>query len=118
MEWMQRYRELGGVLLVGTDMQFGGIMLHRELKNLEALGMSKLEVIAAATGGSAKALGLDGQFGMAREGLRADLVILNRDPTNDLDALRDVLCVVKDGEVVWGEENLAAFSDQANEKLC
>ncbi len=57
MEWMQRYRALGGILLAGTDMQFGGIMLHRELKNLEALGMSRLEVIAAATGLAPKRFG-------------------------------------------------------------
>jgi hypothetical protein len=107
MEWMQRYHALGGVLLAGTDMQFGGIMLHRELKNLEALGMSRLEVIAAATGGCAKALRLDTELGLAREGLRADLVILNGDPTKNLDRLRDILCVIKDGAVVWGEDYFA-----------
>ena len=109
IEWMQRYRALGGVLLAGTDMQFGGIMLHHELKNLEALGMSGLEVVAAATGGCAKALGLDTEFGTVREGLRADLVILNRDPSEDVGALRDVACVIRDGAVVWGEENLTAL---------
>ena len=35
MEWMQQFHALGG-LLVGTDMQFGGIMLHRELGNLNS----------------------------------------------------------------------------------
>ena len=59
---MQRFRDLGGGLLAGTDMQFGGIMLHRELRNLETLGMSPLEVIAAATGGCAKAFGLDDEL--------------------------------------------------------
>jgi hypothetical protein len=101
MEWMQRYRAMGGVLLVGTDMYFGGIMLHRELRNLEALGMSKLEVITAATGGCARALGADLEFGSVRKGLRADLVILNRDPLKDLGALRDIDCVMKDGAAVW-----------------
>jgi imidazolonepropionase-like amidohydrolase len=109
MEWMRRYRDLGGVLLAGTDMQFGGIMLHRELQNLEALGMSRLEVISAATGGCAKALRLDAEFGMVREGLRADIVILNRDPTKDLSALRDIACVIKDGAIEWRDENFAAL---------
>ena len=68
MEWMRRFRELGGVLLAGTDMQFGGIMLHRELRNLEALGMSRLEVIAAATGGCARALRMETKLGMVRDG--------------------------------------------------
>jgi imidazolonepropionase-like amidohydrolase len=75
-------------------------MLHRELKNLEALGLSRLEVITAATGIAAKALGLQDRCGMIRSGLLGDLVILNRDPLKDLSALRDICCVLKDGDVV------------------
>ena len=66
-------------------MQFGGIMLHRELQNLEALGLSRLEVITTATGTGAKALGLEMQMrNDSRQVCRADLVILNRDPLEDL----------------------------------
>jgi hypothetical protein len=100
LEWMQRFRALGGTLLAGTDMQFGGIMLHRELHNLESVGLSRLEVIAAATSKNADALGLGGICGMLREGLRADLLILNGDPLTDLSALRDIDSVIKAGEIV------------------
>lgn len=109
MEWMQRYHEMGGVLLAGTDMHFGGIMLHRELQNLEALGLSRLEVITAATGIAAKALGLQDRCGTIRPGLHGDLVILNRDPLEDLSALRDICCVLKDGEVVR-DSDIAALA--------
>ena len=101
IEWMQRFRELGGVLLAGTDMQFGGIMFHRELRNLEAIGMSRLEVITAATGDCARALHLDNKLGMVRDRLQADLVVLNSDPLKNLAALRDIARVFKEGEVVW-----------------
>lgn len=100
LEWMQRFRSLGGTILAGTDMQFGGIMLHRELHNLESVGLSRLEVIAAATSKNAGALGLGGICGMLREGLRADLLILNGDPLTDLSALRDIDTVIKAGEIV------------------
>lgn len=103
MEWMGRFRALGGVLLAGTDMQFGGIMLHRELANLEALGMSRMEVIATATGICAQALRMNERLGTLREGLLADLVVLNRDPLADLGALRDIACVIKDGAVMWSD---------------
>ena len=102
MEWLRRFQALGGVLLAGTDMQFGGIMLHRELRNLEALGLSPMAVIAAATGGCARALHLEAKLGTIREGLLADLVVLNRDPSNDLGALRDIAFVLKDGKIAWG----------------
>jgi imidazolonepropionase-like amidohydrolase len=100
MEWMHRFRSFGGQLLAGTDMQFGGIMLHRELANLEALGMSPFQVITAATGACAKALRLDDEIGIVKGGLRADLVVLERSPLHDLAALRAINRVLKNGVVV------------------
>jgi enamidase len=100
-EWMRRFRALGGILLAGTDMQFGGIMLHRELSNLQGLGMAPLEVIATATGVCGRVLGLP--QGLVREGRPADLVILNQNPADDLSALRDIACVLKNGTAVWGD---------------
>jgi hypothetical protein len=102
MEWMQRFRSLGGQLLAGTDMQFGGIMLHRELANLEALGMSPLQVITAATGACAKALRLDHEIGFVKPGLKADLVVLERSPLQDLAALRAIDRVLKNGAIING----------------
>jgi imidazolonepropionase-like amidohydrolase len=102
MEWMQRFRGLGGQLLAGTDMQFGGIMLHRELANLQALGMSPLEVITTATGVCAKAFGLDHSIGLVKRGLKADLVVLERSPLKDLGALRAIDRVLKDGAIMNG----------------
>lgn len=96
MEWMRRFRTMGGQLLVGTDTQFSGIMLHRELANIAALGASPLEVIAMASGGNARAMGLD-ELGTIEAGKRADIVVLNRDPLADLGALRDIETVFRDG---------------------
>jgi adenine deaminase len=92
-------------------MQFGGIMLHRELKNLERIGMSRLEVISAATGECARALHVDSKLGLVRENRVADLLVLNRDPLQDLSALRDIACVIKDGVVVWSDHR-AEFAQE------
>jgi hypothetical protein len=101
LEWLRCFREMGGVLLAGTDMQFGGIMLHHELRNLESIGMSRLEVITSATGGCAKALHVEKNFGKLHNGQSADLVVLNSDPLLDLTALRDINCVYRSGKVMW-----------------
>ena len=100
MEWMRRFRAMGGQLLVGTDTQFSGIMLHRELANIAALGASPLDAITMASGGNARAMRLD-DLGTIAAGKRADLVVLGRDPLADLGALRDVDTVIKDGAVLW-----------------
>lgn len=100
MEWMRRFRAMGGQLLVGTDTQFSGIMLHRELANIAALGASPLEAIAMASGSNARAMGL-GELGTVEAGKRADIIVLNRDPLADLGALRDIETVFSDGVVLW-----------------
>jgi imidazolonepropionase-like amidohydrolase len=101
MEWMRRFRSGGGTLVFGTDMQFGGIMLHRELRNAVSLGMTPLEVIAAATGGAARAMRLQDEIGTISVGKSADFVVLNRDPSEDLSALRDIHSVFRGGRLMW-----------------
>ena len=54
LEWIRRFREAGGRLVVGTDMQYGGIAIHRELGILREVGLSPVEAIAAATGEAAR----------------------------------------------------------------
>lgn len=100
IEWMRRFHQMGGTLVVGADMQFGGIMVHRELRNLEAAGLSPLEVISAATRMSADELGMGDSLGTIEPGKLADLLVLNRDPLRDLGALRDIVHVIKGGQIV------------------
>jgi len=100
IEWMRRFHELGGRLIVGADMQFGGIMVHKELQNLRAAGLSPLEVIRAATRDTAEELGLGDHLGTVEAGKLADLLVLNRDPLQDLGAMRDIASVLKAGEIV------------------
>jgi hypothetical protein len=96
-EWVRRFHTLGGIVLPGTDMQYGGIQLHRELINLEACGLSKREVIAAATGRAAQAAGVSGTLGFIEQGKTADFLVLGSDPLDDLANLRDIELVVQNG---------------------
>jgi imidazolonepropionase-like amidohydrolase len=69
-----------------------------------ALGMaaSVPEAIRAATLVPATALGLDDEIGAVTSGRRADLVVLDGDPTTDLGALSRIRRVLRDGQVVVG----------------
>ena len=99
-EWMRRFHKAGGRLVVGGDMQFGGIAIHTELRNLEQAGLTPLEVLTAATGESADELGKADDLGTVQTGKLADLVLLSRDPLQDLGATRDIKAVIKGGVVV------------------
>lgn len=59
----------------------------RELKALYENGMTVLEAIKAATKTAAEALGLEQRIGTIEAGKNADLLILKKDPSSDINVL-------------------------------
>jgi imidazolonepropionase-like amidohydrolase len=60
-------------------------------------GMSPIAAIAAMTGVAADILGLGDEIGSLRPSLRADLLVVEGDPSADLAAIRRVRAVWRDG---------------------
>lgn len=81
----------GAGLLVGSDAGIEvvdpGASLHDELEEFVAAGIPPLEALRMATAGAAEFLGQVGEFGVIAPGARADLLLLDRDPLEDLGAL-------------------------------
>ncbi|MBF8191825.1 amidohydrolase family protein [Nonomuraea sp. K274] len=93
-------RDAGIRIAVGTDSMHG--LFGFELEWLVKHGWTPLEVLVAATSNGAALLGVD-DLGVLREGARADLVVLDGDPLEDITAVYDVTAVYKDGaEIVQG----------------
>jgi imidazolonepropionase-like amidohydrolase len=94
----------GGVtLLAGSDCPRPwvrpGTSLHRELQLLQAAGLEAGAALAAATGRCAAALGLGDEAGAVRPGRRADLLLLEADPTADLENTTSVRWRMVRGEI-------------------
>jgi imidazolonepropionase-like amidohydrolase len=88
-------------LLVGTGAMAGGAApgtsVSDELGLLVALGFSPYEALRAATVEPARFAGLAGKLGTVVPGARADLLLLARNPLEDVTAVRRPLGVVLRG---------------------
>ena len=76
-----------------------GISLHTELQLLTRVGLDPREALAAATTNPARTFGFEG-IGVIEPSGRADILILDADPTRDLEALRNPHLVVSAGRLV------------------
>jgi imidazolonepropionase-like amidohydrolase len=96
-------RDAGVTLAMGFDSGPPGANALELVRMVEG-GLSALEAIAAATRGSARALGLEG-VGLLEPGYAADLVVVDGDPLRDVRVLLEpgrMWLVVKDGRPVAG----------------
>lgn len=85
-------------ILAGTDAgnpgTAPGASLHGELEYLVEAGLTPQQALVAATSAPATAFHLADR-GRIAPGLRADLLLVNGDPTADIKATRDILAIWK-----------------------
>ena len=96
---LRRLVEAGAVVATGTDLSFGPDY-HRELELLQDGGVAPMDIIVAATQGSAAFLGKEKEMGAIRIGYLGDLLLVEEDPTKDIRNLQKISVVIKDGRVV------------------
>lgn len=100
--------EAGVPLVVGSDAGVmvtpHGISAHDELVWLTHAGLSPAEALQAATTTPAHMLGLAGQIGRVSEGYRADLLLVEDNPLDDIYATRLVRAVIRDGIYLGPDE--------------
>jgi imidazolonepropionase-like amidohydrolase len=110
-EAIRRLVREGVLILAGTDApvpgQTYGASLHGELALLVEAGLTPTQALTAATSAPARAFGLADR-GRIRPGLRADLVLVEGDPTRDVFATRRIAAVWKRGARV----ERARYEDQ------
>ena len=87
------------MVAAGTD-QSSGPALQRELELLVAAGIKPFDVLTIATHNGAVLLGKADTLGSVEPGKLADLLLLNADPTADIENVKKIAFVVKGGQIV------------------
>jgi imidazolonepropionase-like amidohydrolase len=109
-------RAAGVTIALGSD----GVTADgaaRELARLVEPGLTATEALAAATRGSAMALGIESAVGSLKPGLRADLIVVDGDPTVDVRLLgraNRIALVLHNGRLVGG--TLAALRTERSDR--
>ena len=80
-----------------------------EVMSLHSAGLTRIEAIHAGTRSPAAALGISDTIGTVEAGKEADLLVVNGDPSQDLESLRDVVAVFKAGKRVANNQERAAL---------
>lgn len=84
-------------IVAGTDQTVPGHSLHREIELYVQAGFTPMEAIQAATIVPARAMGLDKELGTVQAGKRADLIVVNGNPLQDIHNTRNVEYVITNG---------------------
>jgi imidazolonepropionase-like amidohydrolase len=97
--FVKLFHDAGGLVLAGTDHLFGST-LHKELQLLVDAGLSPAEALKAATYNNAKALGWLKTQGTVSKGKNASLVLLDKNPLEDIRNSRSINTVIIKGKVL------------------
>lgn len=109
-EAIVRARRLGVKIVTGGDTSYGPNSLTRigqEIAHFVEMGFTPLEGLQAATTVAAELLRLERSIGAVEPGYEADLLVVERNPLENVVTLQDPLLVISNGRVGLDRLNFA-----------
>lgn len=109
LKMVKRMHEKGVLLLAGTDtganpLCFPGVGVHNELKAFLEAGLTPMEALQTATINPAIFFEIYSDYGSVEIGKVADLVILDKNPIENIDNIRSINAVVQNGVLIDSDE--------------
>jgi hypothetical protein len=100
---MAKLERAGGLVGVGSHGQLQGLGYHWEMWMLASGGMTPMEVLRCATVNGSHIVGRPQDIGSIEPGKLADLLILDKNPLEDIHNTNSVHWVMKNGELFEGD---------------
>jgi imidazolonepropionase-like amidohydrolase len=89
----------GVAVCAGTDDEQEGLVQNEMHLLVTDAGFTPFDAIIAATLNGARALGIDASTGTIEENKTANLLVLNKNPLDDIDQIKSVYLVIKSGRM-------------------
>lgn len=102
-EFAKELVEAGGIVGVGSHGQLQGLGYHWELWAVQSGGMSNHNALKTATILGAEAIGLSKDLGSLEVGKLADLLVLDRNPLENIRHSNSIRQVMKNGRLYEGD---------------
>ncbi len=97
----------GNKILLGSDapqlFNVPGFSIHHEINGMVEAGLTSLEILQSGTINPARFFDQEDTFGQIKEGLEADIVLLDSNPLENSKALKQVFGVMLQGKLITKE---------------
>lgn len=89
--------------------EYGVAALPKDMALLVEIGLNPMLVIQGATSIAAECIGVNADLGTIEAGKLADIIVVDGDPLSNMEAIKNITCVIKGGVIEKNKLNKSQY---------